>query len=166
MSPTPGKRALDTRAAEATGVPFRDVQRITAAFLQAARDALLDTREVALPPLGTLTLFQHRRKRAQVVNLRTYSDRPLAVEVDTAFTLRFRKDPRLRALIRARLLASEENKVMEKFAVDEDLGDQEALEKKAAGGCPRCGATPQRHGRSLICPKCGSEPFEGSGDKK
>lgn len=52
---------------------------------------------------------------------------------------------------------------MEKFGVDEGV-DQERLEKQAGQGCPKCGRTPTRHGSLLICPGCGSEPFETRGD--
>ena len=52
-----------------------------------------------------------------------------------------------------------EEKEMTKYAVDEGT-DQEKLEKKAAQGCPECGATPARHGSILVCPTHGSEPFE------
>lgn len=48
---------------------------------------------------------------------------------------------------------------MEKLGVDEGI-DQEELEKKATQGCPICGATPVRHGNTLVCPTHGSEPFE------
>ncbi len=48
---------------------------------------------------------------------------------------------------------------MEKLGVDESV-DQEKLEKVAADGCPQCGAPVQRHGSILVCPRCGTEPFE------
>lgn len=48
---------------------------------------------------------------------------------------------------------------MAKYGVDESV-NQERLEKKAAEGCPECGAKPSRHGNVLICPAHGSEPFE------
>jgi len=48
---------------------------------------------------------------------------------------------------------------MEKYGVDENT-DSERLEKKAAGGCPKCGKTPVRHGSVLMCPDHGSETFE------
>lgn len=49
---------------------------------------------------------------------------------------------------------------MDKFGVDEG-SNQEDLEKKAAQGCPKCGSNKvQRHGKILICPNCGTEPFE------
>ena len=49
---------------------------------------------------------------------------------------------------------------MEKFAVDEEV-DQEQLEKQAAQGCPECGKKPERHGNVLVCAVHGTEPFEG-----
>lgn len=54
-----------------------------------------------------------------------------------------------------------EDEGMEKFGVDEGT-DQERLEKKAADGCPKCGRTPKRHGKVLMCPEHGSEPWEGN----
>lgn len=49
---------------------------------------------------------------------------------------------------------------MEKFGVDEGI-PQEKLEKQAAQGCPNCGRKDVlKHGATLICPSCGSEPFE------
>jgi DNA-directed RNA polymerase subunit RPC12/RpoP len=49
---------------------------------------------------------------------------------------------------------------MQKLGVDEQLGDQERLEKQAAEGCPECGGRVERHGQVLICEQCGSRPFE------
>ena len=54
---------------------------------------------------------------------------------------------------------------MDKYAVDEGNKDND-LEKKAAKGCPKCGAELQRHGNTLLCPNCGSEPFEEKSEKK
>lgn len=48
---------------------------------------------------------------------------------------------------------------MDKYGVDEQI-DQENLEKRAAEGCPKCGSALERHGNVIICPKCGSKPFE------
>lgn len=47
---------------------------------------------------------------------------------------------------------------MDKYGVDEAA--DEKLEKKAAEGCPQCGKKPIVHGRVLLCPTHGSEPFE------
>jgi Zn finger protein HypA/HybF involved in hydrogenase expression len=50
---------------------------------------------------------------------------------------------------------------MDKYGVDEGTEDQEILEKRSSQGCPKCGSTRvQRHGSTLICPNCGTEPFE------
>jgi len=46
---------------------------------------------------------------------------------------------------------------MEKYGVDEAGAE---LEKVATGGCPLCGKKPERHGKLLMCPTHGSEPFE------
>lgn len=50
---------------------------------------------------------------------------------------------------------------MTKLGVQEDTGDQEALEKKAIAGCPMCGRAPVRQGTILLCPEHGTEPWEG-----
>jgi len=50
---------------------------------------------------------------------------------------------------------------MEKYGVDERQEKDDAkLEKQAAEGCPKCGGKLERHGRTIICQNCGSEPFE------
>lgn len=49
---------------------------------------------------------------------------------------------------------------MEKYGVDESA--DERLEKQASEGCPACGKKPVRHGRVLMCPEHGSEPFEAN----
>lgn len=48
---------------------------------------------------------------------------------------------------------------MEKLGVDENV-DQDVMEKAAANGCPECGATCERHGHLLSCPRHGTSPFE------
>lgn len=51
---------------------------------------------------------------------------------------------------------------MDKYGVDEH---SEELAKQAARGCPRCGTPAERltkHGHVVVCPNCGTEPFEGS----
>lgn len=53
--------------------------------------------------------------------------------------------------------------MLEKYAVDENV-DQEKLEKQAAEGCPNCGSKPEKHGKVLVCPKCGTEGFERQGN--
>lgn len=49
---------------------------------------------------------------------------------------------------------------MDKFGVNEGV-DQAQLEKTAAQGCPQCGSDKvQVHGAVLMCPNCGSQPWE------
>jgi predicted RNA-binding Zn-ribbon protein involved in translation (DUF1610 family) len=47
---------------------------------------------------------------------------------------------------------------LEKYGVDTSV--DEDLEKKASQDCPKCGKKPVLHGTVLVCPNCGSEPFE------
>jgi ribosomal protein S27AE len=49
--------------------------------------------------------------------------------------------------------------IMDKFGVQEGA-NQEELEKKAMQGCPKCGGRVERHGATLTCGSCGTEPFE------
>lgn len=48
---------------------------------------------------------------------------------------------------------------MEKYGVDESV-DAGLMEKAASEGCPECGAKVKREGNLLICPRCGTAPFE------
>lgn len=49
----------------------------------------------------------------------------------------------------------------EKYGVDESSNqDPKKMEKAASEGCPKCGQKVQRHGNVILCPNCGSEPFE------
>lgn len=49
---------------------------------------------------------------------------------------------------------------MDKYGVNEQVGNQEQLEKKAAYGCPKCGVKLEKHGSVILCPTHGTEPFE------
>lgn len=53
---------------------------------------------------------------------------------------------------------NDDDNEMTKLGVDEGLDEE--LEKRAAQGCPKCGKTPKRVGKLLVCDDCGSEPFE------
>jgi ribosomal protein S27AE len=56
--------------------------------------------------------------------------------------------------------SNEKDEGFEKYGVDE--GVDHDLEKKSAQGCPKCGSPTTRHGKVLMCPKCGTEPWEGT----
>lgn len=49
---------------------------------------------------------------------------------------------------------------MEKYGVEESKQDPRKMEKAAAEGCPVCGSEVQQHGSVLVCPTCGTKPFE------
>jgi ribosomal protein L37AE/L43A len=54
---------------------------------------------------------------------------------------------------------------MDKYGVDEDTTEKNALPKTDAENvCPKCNNNTEKHGNVKICPKCGSEPFEGEED--
>jgi ribosomal protein S27AE len=58
-------------------------------------------------------------------------------------------------------MSNDEEQGMSKYGVDED---QAIKEKKASRGCPHCGTPADklaRHGSIIMCPYCGTEPFEG-----
>lgn len=49
---------------------------------------------------------------------------------------------------------------MDKYAVDEGTPHPQQKKASLAHSCPRCGAEVTAHGNILICPSCGSDPFE------
>jgi len=59
---------------------------------------------------------------------------------------------------------------VDKFGVDtyhfssDDHADKRAYDKKAEdtklGVCPKCKSELSKHGKVILCPKCGSAPFE------
>jgi ribosomal protein S27AE len=49
---------------------------------------------------------------------------------------------------------------MEKYGVDQDEDKTKTASEKKR--CPKCGAVIRQHGKVCLCPKDGSEPFEGS----
>lgn len=53
---------------------------------------------------------------------------------------------------------------MDKYGVDEGKSDK--MNKLASEGCPKCGSKLELHGNVLICPKCGTEPFEETDEIK
>ena len=53
---------------------------------------------------------------------------------------------------------------MEKFGVEQDEPAVKTAETKNAGACPVCRSRlqPRELSNVLVCPKCGTKPFEGS----
>jgi len=54
---------------------------------------------------------------------------------------------------------------MEKYGVDEVDKKAESTkvgeDAQGAETCPKCGNPVAHHGEVRVCPKCGTEPFEG-----
>lgn len=49
---------------------------------------------------------------------------------------------------------------LDKYAVEEEK-DQDAMKRAFdKSACPKCGRKVERHGDTLLCPNCGTEPFE------
>lgn len=58
-------------------------------------------------------------------------------------------------------MKNKEGKV-EKYGVDEngDESEKRAVAETKPKVCPQCGSTLEEHGEVVLCPKCGSDPFE------
>ena len=138
------KRDLDGRVALILGVPQRQVAVITATFMRELTNYLVNYGDVMINGFGTFSL-QRWENNVHILVGKSYL---------------FARIARIRNMAKL----EEESDHMDKFAVVENV-DQEKLEKHAAQGCPECGSKVERHGTTLICPKCGSAPFEGKSDK-
>lgn len=138
------KRDLDEKVAVILGIPRAEVAVITATFMRVLSHHLLDHGPVKVDGFGTFSLQK-------------WND---LVHIQVRRSYIFTRIHRLKNMAK-----SEEEDQMDKFAVVEDI-DQEKLEKQAAQGCPECGSKVERHGTTLICPKCGSAPFEGKDSNK
>lgn len=156
------KHALDEKVAELLGVKTSKVSAITAAFLGEARRALAEEGAVRLDGLGTLHVTCRRGKRAEHTRLTSKHGTSIVVDVLAKYYVSFKKARQLTLAMAATREPAARNKrkekVMEKFGVDESA--DENLEKQAAEGCPECGKKPELHGKVLMCPVHGSEPFE------
>lgn len=153
------KHALDGRVAELLGKRVRDVSHITEAFLHEVVRALVESGEVRLDGLGTLHVNCRRGVVPSLALLKGTATSSRVVPVERKYHVNFRRSIRLKEALRARF--GKEN-IMDKFGVDEGT-DNEKLEKAAADGCPQCGAKCTKHGSTMVCPKCGTEPFEKKG---
>jgi len=58
----------------------------------------------------------------------------------------------------------QEEEGMSKYGVDQNQSQR--MEKYASRGCPNCGTRADKlvkYGSVILCPNCGSEPFEKKG---
>jgi nucleoid DNA-binding protein/ribosomal protein S27AE len=151
---------VDRNVAAQLGLKTREVSTVTDAFLQALKLGLLSLEPVKLDGFGTFRIYDSASKvTKQVVRLKKTNGEYVQLQVNHAFRVSFAKAFPFKKLIQERLGKGTQEKPLEKYAVDEG-GDQEKLEKQAAKDCPKCGSNVEKHGRTLVCPRCGSEPFE------
>lgn len=150
------KPDIDKVVSRLSGQPSSLVTQITRLFLEELANAIVDDERVQLSGFGTFRLYTREGKRAPTLKL--VSGSPTQYPHEVQYVVGFSKAiPFRNRLIGRRGKGAD--RVMEKYAVDEEV-DQEKLEKAAASGCPNCGRKPEKHGKILVCPSCGSEPFE------
>lgn len=152
------KQQLDGQVAALLGKKTPEVSGITTAFLHEVVCALVDQGAVRLTGLGTLRVSVQRGSREAVLTNAKKKDGTrdrVRVQVNRKYYVVFKRGCALRNALKEKYGKEE---IMEKYGVDESL--DENLEKQAAEGCPVCGKKPERHGKVLMCPQHGSEPFE------
>jgi ribosomal protein S27AE len=159
------KRELDLLVATNLSVPRTKVSAITSELIAVIKQALIDGEEVRIDGLGSLRVHTGVLSSVSSANLS-----PIGIGVKQTVPLENGiRNSRLNYIQKvcfskaksfSKLLRGGDIETMEKYGVDEQVKDQEALEKKAAQGCPNCGGPVTRHGSILICAKCGSQPFE------
>lgn len=153
------KAHLDRRVAALLGVSPSTATLISSTFLVEVMEALVEGEEVVLDGFGTFTLKKAKGHPATLQRGRKGDliDIP-SVEL---YRIGFRKSAIFRERIKAKYGKGKtmQELGMEKLGVDEGV-DQDAMEKAAASGCPECGAKCERHGSVMVCPTCGTAPFE------
>lgn len=153
------KAALDRRIAICLGLPRHEVSFVTTAFLEEIAAELIEMTTVRLDGLGELHLVPRKGSTAnlRVGTFKKGESRPVTKVAKTKYHVSFKKAVPLKKAIQLRYQAKPPEKTMNKFGVDES---QTENEKKASDGCPQCGGKVERHGKVLMCPKCGTEPWE------
>lgn len=154
------KQDLILEVQQQTGYPFKEIKDITAVFLEVLMRAIAEEDQVQLSGFGSFRVITKTGSWSptlkKAVNREVLGEQ--TVPHNKQHMVSFAKGSVLRGMIHyARGKPSED--AMDKYAVDEDV-DQEDLEKKANDGCPECGRKVEKHGRTLMCPVHGTEPFE------
>lgn len=163
------KAELDGRVAELLGKKRRDVSMVTEAFMHEVVRALVESGEVRLDGVGTMRVVCRRGVRQDITLTHGHGHKKgrksvSVVAVCAKYYVSFRRSTRLREALQVRFGKQEKVMGMDKYGVDEDA-DGEKLEKAAAEGCPKCGAKCTKHGNTLVCPTCGTEPWESEKKK-
>ena len=158
MPHTNQKYELDRQVALATGFPKEDVGVITGEFINQINLLLCKTGKASVGGLGRFRALVHRFEGAELTTgtfKKGGRNGTRIVRKARQVRVHFTKSRVLRDMLKNYC----QEEPMEKYGVDESV-DQKKLEKQASEGCPNCGAKLAKHGNVLICPKCGSEPFE------
>jgi nucleoid DNA-binding protein len=162
------KIEADTTIAKDLGVPVLHVAKITAAFIEELVKCISTHKSVTVTGLGkfSVSVTEGRKRKSLCLGGDYWGPKTIQmVAVPQSIKVHFAKSlPLTQALaevLEESTMDHTNEEGMSKFGVDENV-DQETLEKQAASGCPvdGCGRAPERHGRTLICPVHGSEPFE------
>lgn len=154
------KSEMDREVARLLGMKQSDVSVVTNEFIRVMRNHLLDMHTVRLDGLGEIYIWLSKGGTVALSN-GTFvkgESRKVRVVVDRKYNVSFTKAAALKDAIQARYGRSVLTEpIMDKYGVDASGSE---MEKKAAAGCPNCGAKVEKHGNVLACPKCGTEPFE------
>ena len=157
------KDTLDRIVSAKLGVPQALVTKITSEFLNTLREHIASKSDALLVGFGRFVVQKTKgtgaRRLRQYVHGEYRGDQDVAGTV--AYYVRFRPASAMKGRVReyADNVLTEET-TMDKFGVDEHQDDQEELEKRASKGCPICGRPVEVHGKVLLCPVHGTEPFE------
>lgn len=154
------KGDIDREVSHLLGMKQADVSAVTNEFLRLIVFHLVEMEGVKIDNFGDMKLSVRKGAGTTVRagNFHTKEYKPLVVKVERTYRVSFKKANYFKAEITKRhgsFVTVERD--MEKYGVDET---GEELEKKAAQGCPLCGAKAEKHGNVLACPTHGTEPFE------
>ena len=156
------KRDVDRAIATLLGEKQNVVTRITSAFFSEAMRIIIEDGLLHVDGFGRFRLVRERGVRQPLeLPTGTFKKGESAgrhpIVVLSRHKVYFSKARPFRLAVLERHGLKED--AMEKFAVDENV-DQQQMEKVSAEGCPKCGSKVEKHGNVLACPSCGTEPFE------
>jgi nucleoid DNA-binding protein/predicted RNA-binding Zn-ribbon protein involved in translation (DUF1610 family) len=150
----PHERLIEQVSVE-TGIAFDRVKEVTEAFLAIVLERLAHDGAVTLNKIGRLWVSTRRDTRKNMERPGSPNLESLTHE-GVQHRVVFRKSSALRQALNE---TRPKEIQMDKLGVDETV-DEQVMEKAAHEGCPNCGAKVVWEGQVLICPNCGTEPFE------
>lgn len=172
------KKDIDREVARLLDMPFDKVAMVTGCFLRTLLHEVVDNGGALVDGFGRFLLREQKKVATAHLEKGTFKKGgrrgTMVIQTRRKFRIWFKKSAEFRralmdaygkesTMIGKHSIGSQftpaDDEGLEKYGVDEGV-DQEALEKQAAAGCPKCGQTPVKHGKVLSCPSCGTEPFE------